>query len=172
MTKSKKRRLKRLQKKKRADAQASSEPRISWGDVTEYLFTRQLGLDGVPKSGGYPLGLGEFLEAEVVPLAEHIASHQAVLRRRMQALDSTAASLTITDEEMVFETRQWDFKRHVSNPLFKPLREPARADLLQHLNTKQSAINELTVRYTMARGICYSCLMISFVWLISFAAPT
>lgn len=39
-----------------------NENHISWGHVDEILFERGIGFDCIPSKGGYPLGLGEFVE--------------------------------------------------------------------------------------------------------------
>ena len=38
--------------------------RLRWGDVEEYLFSRDVSRSAVPNSGGYPLGLGAFVGSE------------------------------------------------------------------------------------------------------------
>jgi hypothetical protein len=153
---------KREQKKKRQLSKASSEKTgIKWGMVEEIKFKRHLSFDAVPSKGLFPLGLGDEEERGVTSVDEHIARKQADLitralscgvpiklstavestsSKKVELVQSSASASAGSSSDDAFhihlETRQYDFKAGVHNPLFQPLSEEERLVILGPIATQ------------------------------------
>ena len=90
---------------------------VKFNAVEEITFTREHAYDVIPNRGSCPLGLGDEVSREVIPVDEYVAQQQALLKHRAEELN-----IPVTD---VLETRQYDFK-FVPNPLFSPTSEADR----------------------------------------------
>ncbi|RYG59111.1 hypothetical protein EON64_20575, partial [archaeon] len=68
-------RKRKKEQKKRANAAHSAPKRsstrrsVQWGEVSEVLFSRDIGCMSIPNEGGHPLGLGEKLDVFCYPVA-------------------------------------------------------------------------------------------------------
>ena len=134
---------------------SSSRRRVTWGMVDEILFDRDISRSVVPNSGGYPLGLGEetgrgqrsvddqcsLLQSELLTRARllnarnsagHPGSHSP---NRRGSHGSTMAvvvlpSVYANGEFRPLESRQYDYKGGVKNPLFMCTTEEDRILIL------------------------------------------
>ena len=122
--------------------------KLTWGNVTEVLFTRAVSYDSVPNNGGYPIALGNEEDREVFSLDDYMSLQQSKLIARSQKLgiDITVACPTSSlesstkDKILHLESRQHDYKKG-SNPLFRPLSESERSDILKGGNILAKEIN-------------------------------
>lgn len=115
---SKTKRRKRKKKKKK-----KKQRNLHFGTVTLLEFERCLGPDVVPGDGGWPLGLAmePIGEATTVPIDEYELSKQERLQQRAEMIEGGVPAL---------ETRQWDYKHKIKNPLFTLLSEKDRMKIL------------------------------------------
>jgi hypothetical protein len=121
---------------------------------------RTVGGDGVPVDGGWPLTLSETVleEVEAIPIDEFESERLRLLQERWK-------SKVKSEEEddspttLVLETRQWDYKKprdnygnSIRNPLFGPLTEEERHELIIHktLHTTASKGSSPTKRRTQS----------------------
>ncbi len=114
---------------------------ISFGFVEEIYFKRHIGYDAVPTSGCYPLGFSlhadESCPRVVITVDEHVNRKQAELLLKAQslpiaqrALVSMTSKCDKEDSTLKLETRQFDYKSGVKNPLFEVHDEVSRINLL------------------------------------------
>ena len=136
----KKKSNKRSKKKKgrpRADSTCSVAPvkQVHWGKVDEVHFHRILGEHTVPNSGLYPIALGEEYDRNETTVDNHIQSRQLHLLQRVVDRGLDIDMLSKCKQEVSngdiskpgpLETRQWDYRRGIGNPLFTPLPEEDR----------------------------------------------
>ncbi|KAG7388450.1 hypothetical protein PHYPSEUDO_012511 [Phytophthora pseudosyringae] len=115
--------LARAQQRKSRSASLGAKKHIMWGDVQAREFARFPGGGGaVPYDGTWALGLGKKL-ADV-----ELGSVLEVEQLREQALQERAKKLSKSKRRdvRVGETRQFDYRRGVDNPLFSRLSEGER----------------------------------------------
>lgn len=114
---------------------------ISFGFVEEIYFKRHIGYDAVPTSGCYPLGFSmhadESCSRSVISVDEHVNRKQAELLLKAQslpiaqrALVSMTSKCDKEDGTLKLETRQFDYKSGLKNPLFEVYDEVSRINLL------------------------------------------
>jgi Cysteine/serine-rich nuclear protein N-terminus len=134
-------RKKRKKKKKKQPFTATplTKHSVSFGAVSVHSFERCLGGTVVPGDGGWPLGLGDAASSkELVSVDEFESSKQERLLSRLHFMQHSTGSCSapsspkIEDESLAvpLETRQWDYKHKVRNPLFGTLSEQDRMHLL------------------------------------------
>ena len=127
-----KRRRKR-NKSKRGDVQS-----VTFSVVSVRSFERTLGVDAVPGIGGWPLGmkLDDHIDHDQVQIDDYEARQQQKLIDRWKVIQSTEVKqfddnilrlMSTTDH---YESRQWDYKRRMKNPLFGRISEEERQALL------------------------------------------
>ena len=120
--------------------------KLKWGDVTEVLFSRAVSYDSVPNNGGYPIALGDEEGQESYSIDDYISLQQSKLILRSQELGmditvpSSSSSEEATDKILHLESRQHDYKKG-SNPLFRPLSESERSEILKGGNVLAKEIN-------------------------------
>lgn len=75
-----------------------------------------------------PLGLGDPIEEAVenYTIDEHVHLRQQALRDRFNELSSTE----VFRSTVLLESRQWDYRPRMSNPLFTTIAEPIRGQIL------------------------------------------
>ncbi|KAI9913616.1 hypothetical protein PsorP6_006174 [Peronosclerospora sorghi] len=118
-----------LQRKNRS-ASLGAKKHIIWGDVSAREFARFPGGGGaVPYRGTWALGLGQQV-ADV-----QLGSVLEVEKVREQTLQERAKKLSKSKRQEVREgeTRQFDYRRGVNNPLFARLSECERRQLFSTL---------------------------------------
>ena len=114
---------------------------ITFGSVEEIYFKRHIGYDAVPTSGCYPLGFSMHADdtcpRTIVSVDEHVSRKQAELLLKAQSLPiAQRALISMTskcdkeDAVLQLETRQFDYKSKVKNPLFEANDEVSRINLL------------------------------------------
>lgn len=150
-SKKKKRRRKRHRKKQQTSASSSEKEKqtnsVSFDTVSVRYVERELGGDGVPADGGWPLGLkplqeeSSILEEESTPIDDYEGKRRAALELRWKAHSGHAVP-------HILETRQWDYKKDrdshgisIRNPLFQPLTEDQRHNLLVHGTKSKRSTN-------------------------------
>ena len=113
--------------------QVSSSPRgVHFGSVEEILFSRDLSFDAIPSRGGYPLGLNEFVGREPLKTVDEYCSlREKALIERAVKCQQASGSTPVSVSEVIHETRQYDFRFGVSNPLFQSTSEEDRVVILQ-----------------------------------------
>jgi hypothetical protein len=137
---SKKKRRRRRHRKK--DEHSSQPKNVSFGTVQIHLIERVLGGEGVPASGGWPLGLGDhILEADPILVDEYDQQRQCILQDRWKSI-SPQKNRQEVSSQLTLETRQWDYKHDrdargssIRNPLFSFLSEDQRQNLLRYGTT-------------------------------------
>jgi len=112
--------------------QASLPPQkksLAFGEVEVLEIERSIGWTAVPAKGSWPLGLseGEALSRRRVSLEEYELERQQKLQARYTALSKKQRKLLNAEQ---LETRQFDFKMDLKNPLFTALSEEERKVLL------------------------------------------
>ncbi|KAG6610860.1 mynd finger domain containing protein [Phytophthora cinnamomi] len=115
--------LAQTQQRKNRSASLGAKKHIIWGDVSAREFARFPGGGGaVPYDGTWALGLGKKL-ADV-----ELGSVLEVEQLREQELQARAKKLSKAKRRdvRVGETRQFDYRRGVDNPLFARLSEDER----------------------------------------------
>ncbi|GKZ00312.1 hypothetical protein MPSEU_000984100 [Mayamaea pseudoterrestris] len=120
---------------------------LSFGNVTVKSMDRCLGVDGVPASGSWPLGLNdEVLEISNVSVDDYEQAKQERLQERLAQLkvddddDDSATSPIHTNgsSTRVLETRQWDYRSsNHKNPLFGSLTENLRRQLFLNYSSAE-----------------------------------
>ena len=134
---SKKKRKKKKKKKKKKKSGSNNETttantrRVTFGDIRIREFERSFYSDGVPQDGGWPLGFSHCHFADVpdaVKLEDYEAAKQERLQRRWEIVRPGEPLLPTTTSPL--ETRQWDFKFGIKNPLFRALSEKRRMQLI------------------------------------------
>jgi len=141
----KKRKRKRNRRKKQAvdvdvehetiDNNNKNKRNVSFSSVSIRFMERELGGDGVPADGGWPLGISDTIKHEVdsMTVNDYEDYRRLELETRWKKNSSTDALLP-----EVLETRPWDYRkqrdektgRSIRNPLFRPLDEDERHALL------------------------------------------
>lgn len=139
---------------------------VSFGFVSVRSFDRCLGGTVVPCDGGWPLGMDDRAYTEdTISVTDYETSKQERLLNRLQSIRQHLSkeasssptfsskkesafiahdpSLIATPPDLPLETRQWDYKHKVKNPLFSSLSEHERMDLL----LKASSVTSGTDRY-------------------------
>jgi len=101
--------------------------RIKWGEVEQVSFSRQIGYSVVPHKGSFPLGLGHEESREIYSVDTFTSMRQGELEERAQSIKSILQS---TICHPVLETRQFDYRSGVTNPLFHSITEEERVVLL------------------------------------------
>lgn len=110
-------------------------PKISWGPVEEILFTRDIAYDGVPSIGGYPLGLGQEESRQLWSADEFQSVQQAnlILRAHTLGIEILSPPQSQPQQQLggynqisPLETRQYDYKSGLKNPLFQSISEDIR----------------------------------------------
>ena len=144
--KKKKRKKKKIKALEQAGTQTQANDtlmvkRVAFGSVTIQPYTRTMGLDAVPVDGGWPLGLDEAIPEESFSLSieEHQSERQQILKDRWESLSPSctdAQRASMLEHGPVLESRQWDYKRGVKNPLFRSLVEEERQALLLQKDSK------------------------------------
>ncbi|RLN61864.1 hypothetical protein BBJ29_004226 [Phytophthora kernoviae] len=122
------------QQRKNRSASLGARKHIMWGDVTAREFARFPGGGGaVPYDGTWALGLGRRL-ADV-----ELGSVIEVEELREQELQERAKKLSRAKRRdvRVGETRQFDYRRGVDNPLFARLSENQRKQVFDMEKQKQ-----------------------------------
>jgi len=98
---------------------------VTFGTVAVHSFSRQLGQSVITADGGWPLGLGESISMEEFPIDDFHQGRQLILRDRW---------IKVTGDQEIptepLETRPFDYKKNLRNPLFQPLDEDQRISLL------------------------------------------
>jgi len=149
LTKNQKKKRTRRRNKKQAKASSSTTKgqkghRIKFSNVSCRIYPRSFSDVSVPLDGGWPLGmeLEPLLEGtpEDITIEEFEAKKQERLKERWEKLlqvttidDSTLEQMTKSPNDGIplsLETRQWDYRNKVKNPLFGALSEKQRQDLL------------------------------------------
>ena len=132
---------------------------ISFSGVSIRSFPRTFGIDTVPGHGGWPLGMkiDDHKDHDQVPLEEYETNKQMELRERWKVIQSTEVKESkcsspssrnnntkiekidnkvvelmngsIPLENTIYETRQWDYRNKVKNPLFGLTSEEERQAL-------------------------------------------
>jgi hypothetical protein len=138
-TKKKKKKSKKKKNRSRANSavSAADQKHVHWGDVNEVLFERDIGEGTVPNSGLYPVALGDECARVTSTVDDHTQTQQLNLLQRVVDMGLSLESLYISssasaadDEDASksrhLETRQFDYKKGSSNPLFTPLPETER----------------------------------------------
>jgi len=148
-TKNQKKKQKRRQRKKNTSTQGkkSNKPRVHFSCVKIRTFLRTFGDSVVPGHGGWPLGmkLDDYKDHDQVPLEEYETNKQKLLRERWKVIQSTCSTpstknnikILEIDDEIIhliesiddYETRQWDYRNKVKNPLFGLVSEKKRQAL-------------------------------------------
>ena len=151
--KPKKNKKRHKKKKKRTSKEApttTTKHNVSFSDVSIQTYARTFGVDVVPGDGGWPLGM----ELEPLHPDKHnkeneedafrisIDEYERIKQERLKARwelvkdkckEEVVANMTQKPDcesgPLVFETRQWDYKSGVKNPLFKILHEEERRAL-------------------------------------------
>jgi hypothetical protein len=141
----KKKRKKRGKKKK-----SPTERRVHFGPVSVREHERCLGTDVVPIDGGWPLGISGKVADEYQAAAsvdEFEDRRQQELRDRWLAVMARNTDATEKDSQSspvsptgTLETRQFDYRRKIKNPLFGPLNEDDRMRLLVTSNSEEDGI--------------------------------
>jgi len=151
LTKNQKKKRARRRNKKKAKSCTNSPRRISFSNVSVRTYPRAFSEVSVPADGGWPLGmeLKPLLEGAPpeVSVEEFEASKQERLKTRWEQLlqsqkvdDKILDQLTKRpDNGMPFEleTRQWDYRTKMKNPLFGLLSEEQRQDILLESCTEE-----------------------------------
>ncbi|MGK3737882.1 MAG: hypothetical protein ACI8RD_002378 [Bacillariaceae sp.] len=132
---------------------------VSFSGVSIRSFPRTFGIDTVPGHGGWPLGMkiDDHKDHDQVPLEEYETNKQMELRERWKVIQSTEVKESkcsspssrnnnkkiekidykvvelmngsIPLENTIYETRQWDYRNKVKNPLFGLTSEEERQAL-------------------------------------------
>lgn len=165
--------------KKKKNKKKKAAAHVSWGNVEEICFSRNISYSSVPNRGLFPLGLGEVEDTQHYTVDEFFVKQQLILLDRARALGisvPTSASVQssppvpaglkslasphtrvkkgsknadkpvpppvpVVEQPKVyvsplFETRQFDYKAHSSNPIFHPTSEDERLHTL--MSNKQT----------------------------------
>lgn len=153
LTKSQKKNRSRRRKKKNksaasataaAEASNKNKKKVSFSTVSARAYPRSLGTEGVPVDGGWPLGteLDSFVEEEPKPLEDYETEKQETLKKRWEDFlhakgDDPAYAHIISNMTkrpdgipLLLETRQWDYRSRVKNPLFTIVHEEQRQMIL------------------------------------------
>lgn len=138
----KKKKKKQKKKKNRSRANSAITPgdpkHVHWGDVNEFLFARDIGEGTVPNSGLYPVALGDECARVTTTVDDYTHTQQLNLLQRVVDMGLSLDSLNIsspasgesddavTSKSCYLESRQFDYKKGTSNPLFSPIPETER----------------------------------------------
>jgi hypothetical protein len=124
---------------KAASATETTQRRVSFANVIIRVFPRCFSLDTVPADGGWPLGLErEALECtEEVNLEEYERQKQENLKERWERVLEKPCDADVIENMTkrppgiphTFETRRWDYRSSIRNPLFGVLHEQDRQAL-------------------------------------------
>lgn len=135
-TQKKKRNRRKKKKKKKSSPTENSERCVSFADVRIRVFPRYFSGDTVPADGGWPLGMErEALDyTEEHKLEDYEQQKQQVLKERWEAILEKNCDSAVVENmtkrpqgiPFSFETRQWDYRGGVKNPLFRLLLEQER----------------------------------------------
>ena len=160
LTKSQKRnRRKRKNKKSKSNASATpaadaavevKKLTVSFSTVSTRKYARCFSGDAVPADGGWPLGmeLDNYENGEELEVEDYEAKKQEELNERWQnVLESKKCDEKIianmvkrpSGTPLVFETRQWDYRSKLKNPLFGILSEEQRQELFLEESTNQDS---------------------------------
>ncbi|ETM98937.1 hypothetical protein PPTG_19146 [Phytophthora nicotianae INRA-310] len=112
-----------LQQRKNRSASLGAKKHIMWGDVQAREFARfPGGGSAVPYDGTWALGLGKKLaDVELGSVLEVEQQREQELQERVKKLSKSKRR-----DVRVGETRQFDYRRGVDNPLFSRLSEDER----------------------------------------------
>lgn len=153
-----KKQKKKCAKKQKLPDDTGTKSGVRFGMCEELLFCRDVGFDGIPSKGGFPLGFGDKLELRTVTTVDdYIQQQQHALRQRaihnaeMRDLQATSAHkgghqqhstdaahghaarqplIPDLSAESILETRQCDYKANWRNTLFESTTEEERLMLL------------------------------------------
>lgn len=149
-------------KKKNRKQRQRAQSRLTWGNVSQHSFTLTLGHSVVPSKGCYPLSLGSeipelyseqsvdeyisFRQAELIVRTQErgivlsLSSHPTGAIRSSSSVPipiPTSTPGSSAAPYVTLETRQYDYKRGVSNPLFSSLNEEERRLILATMGSHQ-----------------------------------
>mmetsp|Transcript_5549 Transcript_5549/g.21860 ORF Transcript_5549/g.21860 Transcript_5549/m.21860 type:complete len:951 (-) Transcript_5549:129-2981(-) len=172
--KSKKLKKKRAQARKKAEARGerASAPsrRVNFGTCMVCEFDVECSPDTVPATGEYPLGLGSVEVARrEVDVAQVDEERQHRLQHRFTQLPKKQKAV-LGKSNPPLESRQWDFRLGVDNPLFPRLSEAERkqridecgaADADQDVSATDSASDLDQIRRSRRKVGC-SCAWLRF----------
>jgi hypothetical protein len=116
-------------KKKKKKKKCKTVPKcVKWGDAEIAVHERDVGGCGVPSEGSWSLSLGKAIGEPIIRSIDVYEEQKAArLAARHAALSRRDRSKISVDS---LETRQWDFRGDVRNPMFSRLEERGRHDLL------------------------------------------
>jgi hypothetical protein len=121
----------RKSKRKRNKRKKKVNKRVQFDNVEIRAFDRCLGTHVVPADGGWPLGISnQVVQQETLPLESFETHRQVRLEERLKELEGEQGCVAGLPAATSLETRQWDFKKGVKNPLFSALPEGNRMKLL------------------------------------------
>jgi hypothetical protein len=138
---------KRSRKRNKKSAKSSTEdddkkPSISFSTVSVRTYPRCFSGDAVPADGGWPLGMARdhFYEMEeALPLEDYERSRQEALKERWEHIRETNKDMDASVERnmtqrppgvpLLLETRRWDYRIDIKNPLFGASSEEQRQAL-------------------------------------------
>lgn len=140
LSKSQKRNRRRRMKKKTqtSSPKKESKPGVSFSSIRIRSFPRCFSGDAVPADGGWPLGMEreQFYDGEEYALEDYENEKQQKLKERWESVMHKCDSSVIETMKsrppncpFLFETRQWDYKSGVKNPLFSVCSEQQRQAL-------------------------------------------
>lgn len=153
---SKNQKKKRARKRKKKRSKASSQEKsnnlsVSFSTVSVRIYPRSFSGDAVPADGGWPLGMDREPLLAVCPedcsVEDYEAQKQEMLRERWESLSlspkfdqDVADTLTKRPEGhiLTFETRQWDYRSKLKNPLFGVMKEEDRQSLFLDATSLES----------------------------------
>lgn len=108
---------------------------VHFSTISTREFPRSLGYDVVPGDGGWPLGLS--LDTYIdVPNVLTVDMYEIEKQQRLQALwKEVFPADDHSNLPEYLETRQWDYRRKVRNPLFGMIHEKERMAILLNKET-------------------------------------
>eukprot|EP01038_Epipyxis_sp_PR26KG_P010850 gene10850-14566_t len=144
---------KRMKKKAKEIAKHAKESRhVSWGSVEEICFTRSLGFSSIPNQGEYPCGLGCEIERQIYSIEDLFMYQQAQLMEKARILCLPSPNIhNFADSSLngnhhymatLFETRQYDYRHGVKNPLFTTFPENERIKVIMACKSEWSPAYE------------------------------
>lgn len=155
LTKNQKKKRARRRNQKKAKSCATQDRRIKFSTVSVRVYDRAFSHVSVPADGGWPLGmeLKPTSDApEDVAIDDFEAQKQEKLKERWEKLlGISTTDAAILDQmtkrpddgtPLVLETRQWDYRSKMKNPLFGMLSEEQRQDLLLEASEGESGDNQ------------------------------
>jgi hypothetical protein len=145
----KKNRNRRKKKKKKISSPNSSSTTtqekgttkrgVSFSNVRIRSYLRCFSSDSIPADGGWPLGMesAKFEDADEVALEDYEQAKQESLKQRWERAQEKSIDQAVIENmtkrppgtPFTFETRQWDYKISLKNPLFRLLHEEQRQAL-------------------------------------------